>query len=71
MKKKILVDGMSCKHCVMHVTNALKEVAGVTKVEVSLELKSALVEGEALDEAKLAAAVADAGYSARSVVDAV
>jgi copper chaperone len=31
------VEGMSCNHCKMAVTNALKELDGVEKVEVSLE----------------------------------
>jgi len=44
MKKKILIEGMSCKNCVAHVKNALEELAGVSEVEVNLEGKYALVE---------------------------
>ena len=29
MKKKISIEGMSCSHCVNHVTNALSEIDGV------------------------------------------
>jgi copper chaperone CopZ len=62
MKKTLSVEGMTCNHCVMHVTKALKEVAGVTSAIVDLASKSAVVEGGALDEAAMKAAVADAGY---------
>ena len=42
---KLKVEGMTCNHCVMAVTKALKKVPGVEKVEVSLEKGEALVEG--------------------------
>jgi P-type Cu+ transporter len=62
MKKTLSIEGMSCKHCVAHVTEALRGVPGVEGVEVSLESKSAVVTGSGLDEAAMKAAVADAGY---------
>ena len=39
----IKVDGMNCSHCRANVENAIKSVAGVTKVDVSLERGEALV----------------------------
>ena len=62
MKKKILVEGMSCSHCVNHVTEALKGI-GATEVEVSLERKLATAElaDNVTDEA-IKAAIEDAGY---------
>ena len=39
----IKVEGMNCNHCRANVENAIKSVAGVTKVEVSLERGEALV----------------------------
>jgi copper chaperone len=62
MKKTLSVEGMSCKHCVNHVKNALEGVAGVDSAEVELETKSAVVQGADLDDAALKAAVAEAGY---------
>lgn len=45
MQKKILVDGMSCSHCVNHLTTALTEdIKGIKVIEVSLEGKYALVD---------------------------
>ncbi len=63
MKKIISISGMSCKHCVMHVTEALKEVPGVTDVTVSLEQGTAVVElaSPVADDA-LAAAIREVGY---------
>lgn len=39
----IKVDGMNCSHCRANVENAIKSVAGVTKVDVSLERGEVLV----------------------------
>lgn len=44
MKKKILIKGMSCAHCVNHVKEALSELNGVTSVDVNLADKSAIIE---------------------------
>jgi copper chaperone len=62
MKKTLSVEGMSCAHCVGHVREALVSVAGVKSAQVDLAEKRAVVEGEALDDAALKAAVAEAGY---------
>ncbi|NLX62395.1 MAG: heavy-metal-associated domain-containing protein [Tissierellia bacterium] len=62
MKKIMLVEGMSCGHCSMAVTNALKEVEGVTSVSVDLDSKKVEVEGENLVDEKLKEAVEEAGY---------
>ena len=61
---KLNVGGMTCNHCVMHVTKALSGVAGVARViEVNLDRGEALVEGSA-DADELIAAVKKAGYQA-------
>jgi copper chaperone len=44
MKKKILVEGMSCGHCVNHVKEALEELKGVEVLDVTLETNSAKVD---------------------------
>jgi copper ion binding protein len=67
MGKTLAIEGMSCGHCTARVTKALQGVKGVSKVEVSLEKKNAVVEGESLDEAALKAAVVDAGYEVTKV----
>lgn len=55
------IEGMMCGHCKARVEKALKAVAGVETVEVSLEDKTATVTGTA-DPAQLRQAILDAGY---------
>jgi copper chaperone len=35
--KTIKIKGMTCNHCVMAVTKALKEIDGITDVKVDLQ----------------------------------
>jgi copper ion binding protein len=63
MKTTLSIKGMSCDHCVHHVTTALKEVSGVSAALVSLEQNSAEVEhADSVSLASLKAAVEEAGY---------
>ncbi|MDR1505684.1 MAG: copper ion binding protein [Treponema sp.] len=65
MKTTIKIDGMSCDHCVAHVTKALKETAGVSSVKVSLKEKNALVvHDDSVNIESLKAAITEAGYQA-------
>lgn len=43
MKKKILIEGMSCGHCVSHIEEALGRINGVSNIKVNLEEKYAIV----------------------------
>ncbi|MGN9837579.1 heavy-metal-associated domain-containing protein [Nonomuraea sp. H19] len=57
------VKGMTCGHCVSSVKEEVGEVAGVTSVEVDLAGGLLTVgSDEPIDEAKIAAAVEEAGY---------
>ncbi len=62
MKKTIIIEGMSCNHCVMAVKNALSEIEGVSNVEVELDNNKAIVEGKNLLDNTLKEAVEEAGY---------
>ncbi len=62
---ELKVGGMTCKHCVMAVTRALKGVPGVRGVEVSLEDGRAIVSGTA-DPGVLIRAIEQEGYQAHS-----
>jgi copper chaperone CopZ/uncharacterized membrane protein len=59
------IQGMTCQHCVMNVTKALKAVPGVASVKVSLDKNVAFVEGDA-EVNKLIKSVLDAGYQAEA-----
>ena len=63
MKKKISIEGMSCQHCVNHVTESLKELEGVDKVEVSLEEKQAVIESaKGITDGDIKNAIEEVGY---------
>jgi copper chaperone CopZ len=63
----LAVGGMTCGACVRHITRALDGMTGVVHVEVSLQGNSVIVEHlpAHVDSIALAAAIRDAGYSAR------
>lgn len=68
MTKTISIEGMACGHCTARVEQALKEVAGVSGVTVSLEEKQAVVTAETeVAEDALAKAVTDAGYEVKGI----
>jgi copper chaperone len=58
------VPGMHCAHCKAAVTGELAAVEGVERVDVDLETKRVLVRGADLDDARLRAAIVEAGYEA-------
>ncbi|MNI96615.1 Copper chaperone CopZ [compost metagenome] len=63
MKKKILVEGMSCGHCVNHVKEALMELEGVSSVNVTLDDKTAILEAfKDINDEDIKFAIDDAGY---------
>jgi len=59
------IEGMSCNHCKMAVETAIKEVAGVTGVEVNLDKGEAKVTGSP-DFSAIANAVDEAGFKVLS-----
>ena len=61
---QINVGGMSCSGCVSSVTNVLKNIPGVSDVEVSLEQKRATVTFDPAQgsPARFKAAIENAGY---------
>jgi len=62
---KVIIEGMSCQHCVMAVKKALSGVTGVTSSDV--EVGSALVkyDGSKATEKDIKAAIEKAGYAVK------
>lgn len=58
------VPGMSCGHCEEAVSRELLAVDGVESVAVDLGSKLVVVRGSGLDDARLRAAIDEAGYEA-------
>ena len=63
-KIEITVEGMTCGHCAMSVTNELATLEGVSSVSVDHHAGTATIEAEGVSEEQLAAAVEEAGYQA-------
>lgn len=68
MVKTIYIEGMQCNHCKMTVEKALGELEGVTKVEVSLEDKKAVIElQKEIEDGKIKEAIANVGFEVTGI----
>ena len=61
-QKTYSVEGMTCEHCKLSVTEELLEVPGIQFVDVDLPTGRVVVEGEEVTDEAVASAVAAAGY---------
>ena len=69
MEKKLLIEGMSCNHCVNHVKTALTEdIQGVEVKEVNLKGKYALVNvADGVSQADIKAIIEDLGFELKGI----
>lgn len=69
MEKKLLIEGMSCNHCVSHVKTALTEdIEGVDVKEVSLDGKYALVDmADGVSGDAIKAIIEDLGFELKGI----
>ena len=59
----IKIKGMSCQHCVMAVTKALKEIAGLQDITVDLEKgEASFNETSPVDKTVIKDRIKKAGY---------
>ncbi len=63
---RLAITGMSCDHCVRHVTKALAGVPGVTVKHVTVGYATVDYNGQPESLAAILQAVDDAGYEART-----
>lgn len=63
-QETILIEGMSCGHCVKAVTKALQQVTGVEAVEVTLGKANVRFDNAKASKTGLVKAIERAGYSA-------
>lgn len=56
-----LVPGVSCDHCKNAIEGEVSKVPGVARVEVDVDAKRVVVEGEASPD-DVVAAIGEAGY---------
>jgi Cu+-exporting ATPase len=67
LEYQLSIDGMTCQHCVGRALEAAKSVAGVSKVEISLENNSASITGGIPHQ--VIQAISEAGYPAKPLVE--
>ncbi|HWH34616.1 MAG TPA: heavy metal-associated domain-containing protein [Acidimicrobiales bacterium] len=56
------VKGMTCHSCVAMVSDEVREVGGVTSVDVDLDSGQVTVSGQDVDADAVRAAIVEAGY---------
>ena len=61
---KYNVPAIHCAHCARSIREELSEVEGVEGIDVDLDSKVVTVSGRELNDAKLRAAIEEAGYEA-------
>ncbi len=64
----ILIEGMQCNHCKMTVEKVLSSIDGVTRAEVNLESKCAVIEtNKEIDENKINELITEAGFEVKEI----
>ncbi len=58
----LIIEGMSCGHCVMHVKKELSKVNGLTIENVEIGKARVQFDESAVTRERLAKAIEDAGY---------
>ncbi|WP_270941423.1 heavy-metal-associated domain-containing protein [Romboutsia lituseburensis] len=69
MNKKLLIEGMSCGHCVNHLKTALTEdIQGVDVLEVNLENKYAIVKmDDSVNHEELRNVIEELGFELKDI----
>ena len=66
--KIIKIEGMQCNHCKMTVEKVLGAIDGITKVEVSLENKTATIQmSKEVDDNIVKNVIKEAGFEVKSI----
>ncbi len=69
MQKKLLIEGMSCGHCVNHLKTALTEdIKGIKVLDVNLDKKYAIVEmQDSVNETELNSVIEELGFELKGI----
>ena len=71
MHQHFPIQGMTCGNCVRHVEQALKDLPGISQLEVDLEKQQASVEYDSscITYEAMASALKEAGYTMGQSLD--
>lgn len=61
MEKLVIVEGMSCNHCVKSVTEALEKIGG-KNVNINLDTKEVKLAADDIEDNKITQAIEDIGF---------
>lgn len=70
VEKTLLLDGMSCGHCVSGVRNALESLGSVTVKNVAVGSATVVFDETRVTADQISSVVDDAGYAVRKTMDA-
>ncbi|APT85705.1 heavy-metal-associated domain-containing protein [Corynebacterium aquilae] len=62
MVKNYKVNGMTCDHCAMSVTEEIEEIVGAQVVNIDVPSGMVTVSGEDVSDIDIAAAIKEAGF---------
>ncbi|MWN89668.1 hypothetical protein GQ597_02945 [Gilliamella sp. Pra-s65] len=65
---KLIIDEMSCQHCVKAITKAINEIDPAVKVSVDLTKHEVDITNSTISQAAVIDAVSRAGYTSVKVV---
>ena len=71
MRKKLMIEGMSCNHCINHLKTTLSEdINGIKVIEISLEDKFAIVDiNNNVNLNKLNELVEELGFELKDIIE--
>ena len=71
MIKKLLIEGMSCNHCINHLKTTLTEdIEGVKALEVNLDDKYAIVDmKDGIDLNQLKQVIEDLDFELKDIIE--
>lgn len=71
MIKKLLIEGMSCNHCINHLKTTLTEdIEGVKVLEVNLDDKYAIVDmKDGIDLNQLKQVIEDLDFELKDIIE--
>ncbi len=61
-KEEIVINGMSCNHCVMAVNRELRKIEGITETNVEIGKAVVRYDEEKTTRSRIADAIRTAGY---------
>jgi len=63
VERVFTIEGMTCEHCEVTVSEEVSELDGVSEVQADRSTGRVVVRGDAVDDTVVKTAIAEAGYT--------